>query len=158
MRYKVAPPARDVAFLERAADALPLIPGTVDDCCASILEGTDLSTRDEAREVLTFLTALGLAADTDRGYHRVADPPDRDGLARRFRENVFAASEVIEAVEAGARTPEAVFAAVEPEIPAWERSRHADWTAAWRERVTRLLGWAVTLECLGTTDGEYRPI
>lgn len=153
MRYKVVPPVRSTDFLREAAAALPLVPGSVEDCCTRVRDETAVQSRDEARAYVTFLQALGLVAETDRGFHRIRAEPDDDALAEAFRERVFGAREVLDALEGGPRTAEAVFAELSEDVPRWERDRHEDWNAEWRERTTRLLDWAVELG-LAERDGD----
>ena len=43
MRFKVAPEPRDLAFLGSARRAVPLVPGTVEDCCSRLVERTDVA-------------------------------------------------------------------------------------------------------------------
>ena len=155
MRYKVVPAVRDVAFLRSVAGTLPLVPGSVEDCCTRIRDGTAVPSRDDARTWLTFVQALGLAAETARGYHRVRDEPSPEEMATAFRENVFGAREALEALADGSAPATEVFEAVRPVVPAWERNRHADWEAAWQTRVERLLGWAVVFDLVTETDGRY---
>lgn len=152
MRYKVVPPVRDVAFLRSIADALPLVPGSEGDCCSRIRDRTAVPSRDEARRWLTFCQALGLAAETERGYHRVRPEPDETDLRRSFQERVFGAVEVLRAAESGT-TGEAAFESLREQVPGWERSRDEDWVATWRERTARLLGWAAVLG-LVEQDGD----
>ena len=157
VRYKVVPPVRDVAFLRAVAGAVPLVPGSVEDCCTRIRDRTEVPARDDAREWLTFCTALGLTAETDRGYHRVREGPDREALAGNFRERVLGAREVLSAVGAeGPLEVEGALQAVRPVVPRWERSRHADWEAEWRERTARLLGWGAELGLLTRGEEGYR--
>jgi len=144
MRYKVVPPVRSIEFLREAAGTLPLVPGSVEDCCSRVRDGTEVVSRDEAREYLTFMQALGLISETDRGFHRVRKTPDDDTLAAAFRECVFGTAEVLAAVADEPQTAEAVFAVLGEEIPQWERDRYEDWETQWRERTERLLGWAIT--------------
>ena len=155
MRYKVAPPARSLAFLERARAALPLVPDAEGDCCRAILRATDVREREQAREYLTFLRALGLVAETDRGYHRTREPTDCEPLAAAYRERVFLVAELLEAVDAGADTPERAFEAVRGEIPRWERERDPGWEENWRTRVENLLGWAVVFELVARESGRF---
>jgi len=155
MRYKVVPPVRDLAFLRAVAGALPLVPGTVDDCCSRIVDRTDVAARDDAREWLTFCQALGLAAETERGYHRVRDDPDDAALADAFEERVFGAREVLDAATDGVTT-EAAFADVRDLVPNWERARDEEWEKTWRERTRRLLDWATVLGHLEREGGVYR--
>ncbi len=156
MRYKVAPEPRSVAFLRDVQSALPLVPGTVEDCCARIGDRTGLQSRDEARSYLTFVRALGLATETDRGYSRVRDGPADDELGERFREHVFGAQEVLEALAGGARTAAECFEALRESVPRWERERHADWEPEWRARTEHLLEWAVEFGLVYRQDGEYQ--
>lgn len=153
MRYKVVPPVRSTAFLREAAAALPLVPGSVEDCCSRVRDETAVQSRDEARAYVTFSQALGLVAETDRGFHRVRGGPDDSDLAEAFRERVFGAREVLATLEDGPLTTDEAFSALCDEIPRWERDRHDDWGAEWRERTTRLLDWAVELG-LAERDGD----
>lgn len=159
MRYKVVPPVRDVEFCYEAADLLPLVPGSVEDCCARLRDGTDLPSRDLAREMLTFLEALGLVAETERGYHRVRDQPDRAALAQAYRNRVFGVAEVLDALRAaeGPLTPDEAFDALREDVPEWERARHPDWEAVWRDRTRRLLDWTVEFGLARATDEGYEP-
>jgi len=150
MRYKVVPPVRSIAFLREVSDCLPLVPGTVEDCCRRIRDGTELQSRDAAREYLTFCQAVGLAAEADEGYYRPREPPDDDAIAAAFVERVYGAQEVIDALDAGhSRDTAEVFGAViEPIVPRWERDREQDWRGKWRDTTERLLGWAGAFDLL----------
>jgi hypothetical protein len=160
MRYKVVPEPRSFDELLAARDALPLVPGTVADCCARIRDRTDVPSRDAARELLTFLRALGLAAETDRGFHRVRGDVSEADLRAAFLDNVFGAREVVDALAAADDPLDAddALAAVRDDVPTWERSRHRDWEREWRHRVTRLLGWAVVVGLAETVDGGYAAV
>jgi hypothetical protein len=157
MRYKVVPSPADADRLEAAHGALPLVPGSVEDCCTRIRDRTGVDSRDAAREWLTFVQALGLAAETDRGYHRVRGTPDRASLADAYLDGVFPAREVHEAL-AAAGTPlpaGEVFERVRGAVPRWERSRHSDWEAEWRDRVELALEWAVVFGLADRETGRY---
>ncbi|MBX0287505.1 hypothetical protein [Haloarcula salinisoli] len=156
MRYKVVPAPRSVAFLRDVQSALPLVPGSVDDCCARILDRTDLGARDDAREYLTFVQALGLATESDRGYSQVHDGPADGELGAQFRENILGAQETLQALEDGPQTPAECFEAIRESVPRWEREHVTDWEAEWRERSERLLGWAVEFGLVRRQSGEYR--
>lgn len=163
MRYKVVPPATSTEFLREAHEALPLVPGTVEDCCTRIRDRTEgVHSRDEARELLTFLQAVGLAAEVDEGFYRPREPPGDDELASAFEEHVYGAREVLGALEESgeAETVEWVFAeAIEPIVPRWERDREGDWRATWRERTERLLAWAAFFGLVEPLDGDrYRRV
>ncbi len=155
MRYKVAPPARSLDFLRTARAAIPLVPDGAADCCMAIQRATDVSDRERAREYLTLLRALGLVAETDRGYHRTRNDLDRGALATAYRDRVFLVAELFEAVEAGADSPAAAFEAVRGAIPRWERERDPEWEESWRDRVEQLLHWAVVFDCLTAEDGRF---
>jgi len=158
MRYKVVPEPRDVDELLAIRDAVPLVPGSEEDCCSRVVARTPVAGRDAAREWLTFLQALGLVAESDRGFHRTRDDPGREGLGERFLAGVFGAREVHDVVaDDGSTSPEAVFASLRSEVPGWERHRRPDWAEDWRERTVRLLGWGVVFSLFEEVDdGEYR--
>lgn len=157
VRYKVIPEPRSVAFLFAVRDALPLVPGSVEDCCTRIRDRTDVTSRDEAREVLTFCQALGLADETDRGFHRIRGDPGTDELADRLTANVFPTRELLAALEAnGSLTPTAAFKALRDRIPQWEQTRSTDWKSDWQDRLENLLDWCVVLGLVERIDGVYR--
>jgi hypothetical protein len=158
VRYKIVPPARDREFLLDVRAALPLVPGSENDCCARIRDRTAVPSRAEARKWLTFCVALGLAAETDRGYHRTRDEPELAELGDRLLENVYPARETLASLrEAGPSTADETFEALRDRIPRWERSRHADWAAEWRERIGNLLGWCVVFGLAERGEDHYRP-
>jgi len=114
--------------------------------------------QDDAREWLTFLRALGLAEETAEGkFVRTRDPgdPDREYLARRFRERVYGVEELLELLEDGPLTAGEAFDAYRPSIPEYERRRNEDWERIWRERVRRLLEWTVLLGLSDRKDDAY---
>lgn len=157
MRYKIVPPARDRPFLLGVRDALPLVPGSEDDCCTRISERTAVESRADAKEWLTFCQALGLAAETDGAYHRLREDPDTEALAERLRENVFPTRELLAVLESdGPLTADQAFDTLYDQIPRWERSRTADWEAEWRERVENLLEWCVVFDLADRADAGYR--
>jgi hypothetical protein len=157
MRYKVAPDPPEGRVLDEAREALPLVPGSVDDCCTRIRDRTPVPSRDAAREWLTFLQALGLAAETSRGYHRVREDRDTEARAEAFVENIFPVEELLSTLQQSQESMTAgeVFEAVRDDIPRWERERYADWEHEWREQVGRILDWAVVLELVESGDEGY---
>lgn len=160
MKFKIVPEPRTVAFVADAQRALPLVPGSENDCCARLLDRTELAARDEAREWVTFLRALGLAEKTESGYRRLRRDPVSDDLAARFREHVFGADAVLDVLD-GTDEPldvEAVYERFRDAVPNWERYRRADWDEEWRERVGRLLGWTVLFDLAERVDGAYRSV
>jgi hypothetical protein len=157
VKLKAVPEPRDKEFLETAQRALPLVPGSEDDCCARLLDRTDLAAREAAREWITFLRALGLAEATDSGYRRLRRDPSREELATSFREGVFGAEAVLDSFpDDGTLDGAEVFERFRPHVPNWERHRRPDWEDHWRERVRRLLDWAVTFGLAERVDGAYR--
>ncbi|WP_049898974.1 hypothetical protein [Halococcus agarilyticus] len=158
MKFKIVPEPRDAAFVAEAQRALPLVPGSENDCCARLVERTDLAAREVAREWITFLRALGLAEETESGYRRLRRDPASDDLAAAFREHVFGADAVLGVLDT-ADEPlgvEAVYERFREEVPNWERYRRADWDEEWRKRVERLLDWAVVFDLAERVDGAYR--
>jgi len=148
VRFKPVPPAPDeLASVARVQKAVPLVPGTEDDCCARLVDRRDLSDRDAARTWLTFLRALELAEETPSGYRRTNAEPTVEGCRAALLDRVFAADAVRDALAAeGPLTADAAFEAVRERVPRWERHRDAEWTDVWRERVERLLDWLVLLD------------
>ncbi|WP_415381386.1 hypothetical protein [Halosimplex sp. TS25] len=157
MRYKVVPPVRDREFLERAQRAVPLVPGAVEDCCIRLVDETAAPSRDAARESLTFLQALELVEETPRGFRRRRVDVDDADLADAFERRVFGASELLDALrDDGPVTADEAFEAMREHVPHWERDRHTDWEAEWRERTKRLLGWSVVFGLAARDDDGDR--
>ena len=154
MRYKIVPAPRDREFLAAAQRALPLVPGTVEDCCLRLVDETAAPSRDAAREYLTFLQALELVAETNRGYKRRRVDLNDAGLGDAFERRVFGAREVLDALRFdGPLTADEAFEAIREAVPRWERDRHTDWESEWRERTERLLDWSVAFG-LASRDGD----
>jgi hypothetical protein len=113
--------------------------------------------QDDAKTWLTFLRALGLAEETSEGkYVRTREPraPDREYLASKFEDRVYAVDEILAILEEdGPLSAEATFEAFRPSIPQWERQRHEEFERIWCERIGRILDWAVLLG-LATVDGD----
>ena len=157
MRYKVAPPVRSLDFLADARKAVPLVPRGEADCCGAIQRATGVDDREVARTYLTFMRALGLVTQSDRGYHRTRTDVEAETLATAFTERVFLVEELLETFEAGPLTADVAFEAVRDEVPRWERERTPDWEGEWREKVARLLSWAVVFDLLTVVDGTFAP-
>lgn len=160
MRFKLVPePPADLSYVAEVQGAVPLVPGDENDCCARIMRRTDVAPRDEARTWLTFLRALELAAEGPSGFTRTRRNPDSDRLRRAFRERVYGAEAVLE-ILADADEPlgtDAVFERFRPEIPHYERNKYGPrLEEVWRERVRRLLEWAVLLDLAARAENGYR--
>jgi hypothetical protein len=155
VKFKPVPPAPDeFAYVSRVQRAVPLVPGTVDDCCARLVDRLGVD-RDAARTWLTFLRALELAEETPSGYRRTDAEPTVAGCREAFLTRVFAADAVRDALAAGdPLTADEAFERVRERVPTWERNRDSGWEAAWRERVTDRLDWLVLLAVAERVDGD----
>ncbi|USZ67577.1 hypothetical protein NGM10_12670 [Halorussus salilacus] len=160
MRFKLVPePPESLDFVATAQKAVPLVPGSEDDCCARMLDRTDLTSRDEARTWLTFLRALGLAEETDSGFARVRADPEPASLRERFREGVFGVPALLEILDEsdGPVSVDEAFGAFRDEVPTWEHHKNPNsWETIWRERVEYLLDWATLLGLAEKTEDGYR--
>ncbi|WP_313691335.1 hypothetical protein [Halorarum halobium] len=141
--------------------AVPLVPGSEDDCCARLMRRRDLPSRDVARTWLTFLRALGLAEETPSGFRRVRESASLADLRRAFIESVYGADVVAETLaQADSENPlrvEDAFDALRDRVPTWERNRTDDWESVWRERARRHLDWFVSLGLAERRGGGYVP-
>jgi hypothetical protein len=158
VRFKLLPePPESLAPVREAQRAVPLVPGSEDDCCARLMRRVGFPARDVSRTWLTFLRALELARETDAGFVREQTEPTPDHLRDAFRRRVYGAREVLDSLDADEpRTAEAVFESFEERVPTWETHRAAgDWRDVWRERVGLILGWAVLLGLAAERDGGY---
>jgi hypothetical protein len=157
VKFKVVPEPRSLAFVKDVQRALPLVPGNENDCCARLLNRTDLAARETAREWITFLRALRLAEKTGSGFRRLRGEYDKTDLADAFREHVFGAETVLDSLSTDeALGSEAVFERFRAEVPNWERYRRAHWAEEWHERVKRLLGWMVVFDLAERVGERYR--
>ncbi|MFB6125782.1 MAG: hypothetical protein ABEJ79_00570 [Halolamina sp.] len=141
-----------------ARDALPLVPGSEDDCCARLMDRRGYPSRDVARTWITFLRALGLAEETPDGYCRVREPVEREDLAAALRERVFAVEPLL-SVLAAADEPldaAAAFEGLRDRIPEWERHKHPrEWADRWERKVDWLLSWCALFGLLTERDSGY---
>jgi len=159
VKFKLVPePPADLSFVADAQRAVPLVPGTEDDCCRRLMDRVGFESRDVARTWLTFLRALELAEETESGFARTRRDPAHDALAVAFRERVYGADRLLDRLAtAGPLSADEAFEAFREDIPTWERhkdpSRVED---VWRERVANLLAWAVLLDLAERTDEGYR--
>ena len=156
MKFKPVPPGPEAfEYVERVQPAVPLVPGTEDDCCARLVDRLDLPARDDARTWLTFLRALELAEETPSGYRRTDTEPTVEGCREAFLTRTFAAGAVHDALSTeGPLTADAAFEAVRERVPRWERHRDREWTETWRERVGNLLDWLVLLDAAERVEGD----
>jgi len=159
-QFKPVPePPESLERVEEARRAVPLVPDPRADCCARLQDRIEPGsrqdaeaqgasspvslTRQDAETWLTFLRALELVERKQSGYARTRHDLDRDELAAAFRERVVGADAALDAAagRSGDAAVEAAFEAVRESAPEWERRRHDDWEAVWRDRTERLLAW-----------------
>ncbi|ELZ82381.1 hypothetical protein C453_14888 [Haloferax elongans ATCC BAA-1513] len=156
MRRKPVPPAPDsLDRLWEAHRAVPLIPGSEDDCCGRLAKRLDV-TPDEGRDWLVFCQSLGLARETSRGFERIRDDWEDEELRDAFVDHVFGAQEVLDDLDEHPQSAAAVFDAFEPTVPNWERHRDPEgWESRWWTRVERLLDWAVLFGAATRAEDGY---
>ena len=157
MRFKVVPSAPDSREgLETARRTVPLVPGSESDCCARLMDRAGVRARDEAKEWLTFMRALGLVVETERGYHRTRDPLDLGQVTAAIHERVYGVTDLHRILDPDDPTSaDAAFERFVDSVPRWERRHHTDWQQVWRERVRRLLDWMVLFGLAERVEGGY---
>ena len=151
MRLKPVPEPPDSLDALRAFQrAVPLVPGSTDDCCARLRERRDLPDRQTANDWLAFRRALGLARETPRGFVRADGEPTPERVRERLREGVLLVPEALAALRdaspADPLTADDLFAATRESVPRHDRARDPDWEATWRERADRLLRWLALVD------------
>ncbi|MFC5366889.1 hypothetical protein [Salinirubrum litoreum] len=160
MKFKLVPPAPDsLDFVRQAQQAVPLVPGSEDDCCARLLRRTGLPARDDARTWLTFLRALELATETDAGFKRLSQEPTPEQLRDAFVRRVFGVEELLATLREAEDpiTTEEAFARLRERVPQWEHYKNpTEWKDIWQERTGDLLDWLVLLNAAVETDEGYR--
>ena len=158
MRLKPLPePPDSLEAVAAAQRAVPLVPGSEDDCCARLMRRREFPSRDVARTWLTFLRALELAEETPSGFKRTDREPTLENVRESFVERVFGAEEALTALQ-NRDTPlptDDAYAALRSIVPGWERHKQRNWEAVWAERVGDLLEWLVLLELAERTDSGY---
>ena len=158
MRLKPLPePPETLDSVRKAQRALPLVPGSENDCCARLMRRRGFPSRDVARTWLTFLRALELAAETDSGFKRTDRDPTVEHLRESFLGRVFGAEEALAALEERetALSAEAAFTELRGMVPGWERHKQRGWEDVWADRVGDLLEWLALLDLAKRTDAGY---
>lgn len=156
MRYKPVPEPTELSTVEAIQRAVPLVPGSTADCCARIIDRTQVPSRDDARRWLTFLTALTLTEETTDGYVRTDRDPADPMVAHAFLENVYAAEEVCDVVATDGPVSAASVTDRVDAMPRWEHDRSPTPDRDWQTHIEALLEWAVTFEVLERTGDDYR--
>jgi len=159
MRFKLVPAAPDsLAAVREAQGAVPLVPGSEDDCCARLQRRCGYPSRDVSRTWLTFLRALELAEETPSGFRRLRVDPTPERLRAAFLDRVFLAADALAALVAADEPldADALFAAVRGEIPTWEHHKNPDtWQTVWRDRLGTHLDWFALLDLAERVDGGF---
>ena len=158
MKFKVLPePAASIEAIAEMQAAVPLVLDGEESCCARLIRRTDLASQDAAKEWLSFLRALELVEETAGQYRRLPHEADPDRLRASFRDRVYLAEDVLGVVSAADDPLDAgeVFERVSDRVPQWERHRHEDVADVWRQRVRRLLEWAVVLGLAERAEDGY---
>jgi hypothetical protein len=159
MRFKLVPPVPDdLDAVREAQKAVPLVPGSEDDCCARLLERLDLPSRDVARTWLTFLRALELVVETESGFKRLRTDPTPEHLRTALRERVYGAEELLEVLETAEYPVDAAaaFERFRDRVPTWETHKAPTaWEDTWRERVGTLLSWLALVGLAERRENGY---
>ncbi|MFB6221277.1 MAG: hypothetical protein ABEH90_07540 [Halolamina sp.] len=159
MRLKPLPPVPDAGLdaVAAAQQAVPLVPGSENDCCARLMRRRGFESRDVARTWLTFLRALELAEGTDSGFKRTDRDPTPENVRASFLNRVYGAEEALTALRDTEEPlpPAAAFERLRGTVPGWERHKQRGWEDAWEERVGDLLDWLVLLGLAERTDDGY---
>ncbi|WP_256402627.1 hypothetical protein [Halorubrum salinum] len=151
MRLKPVPePPDSLDVLREYQRAVPLVPGSTDDCCARLRDRCGLRDRQTANDWLAFLRALGLVEETPRGFVRTDAEPTAKRVREGLRDGVLLVPEALSALKAASPadplTPDDLFAATRESVPRHDRARDPAWEATWRERADRLLGWLALVD------------
>lgn len=158
MRFKPLPsPPADLEAVAAAQRAVPLVPGTEDDCCARLMRRREFPSRDVARTWLTFLRALDLAAETDEGFVRTDRDPTPEHLRTSFVDRVFGVRETLTVLREANDpvTATAAFARLREIVPHWERHKRRSWEDDWVARVADTLDWLVLVGLAERTADGY---
>ncbi len=159
MRLKPVPePPERLDELRTLQRAVPLVPGSTDDCCARLRDRCELADRHVANDWLAFLRTLGLVRETPRGFVRADADPTPERVRTGLREGVLLAPEAIAALRtaspADPLTPAALFEATRESVPRHDRARDPEWETSWRARADRLLRWLALVDLAALVDGD----
>ncbi|WP_306058773.1 hypothetical protein [Natronococcus wangiae] len=160
MQFKPVPAAPEsLDVLETVRRAVPRDPESTNDCCARLVERTEIESRDAAAAWLIFLRALECASEEPSGFARTRRDLEPEDLRRAFRDRVCGADELLARLEA-ADEPLSATATADRLGGTDSRSERRDRSNRFEERreerVERLLEWAALLGLAERTDGGYR--
>jgi hypothetical protein len=159
VRLKPVPdPPAELDELRELQRAVPLVPGSTDDCCARLRDRCGLADRQTANDWLAFLRALGLVRESSRGFVRTDAEPTPELVREGLREGVLLVPEAVTALRAATPadplTPDALFAATRDAVPRHDRARDPEWEATWRDRAARLLAWLALVDLAERVDDD----
>jgi len=161
MRFKwvVEPPATLDAVAD-AQRAIPLVPASEADCLRRLVDRTDetvIDDREDAREWLTFLRAIGLVNRTPSGYRRERIELSAGELVDRLHDGIYGARELYDRLEAADEPLSVGDLAETVDLPTWEQHHHANPERVRRQRLRRLAEWFVLNGVTEqTADGYFR--
>ncbi|MFC6754123.1 hypothetical protein [Halorubrum tibetense] len=163
MRLKPLPePPASLGALADLQRAVPLVPGTTDDCCARLRERRGLPDRQTANDWLALLRVLGLVRATPRGFVRTEADPTPKRVREGLREGVLLVPETLSLLRDASGTtpvtPASLFAATRESVPRHDRARDPNWEGSWRNRADRLLRWLALVdlaEPVSDADAAY---
>jgi len=154
MRFKPIPEVP--AALDRIGTIRRAVPQAREpavDCCKQVVAEADwIRDRDDAADWLVFLRALGLVEEIDGAYVRTDEELERAALADRFLDRVADAEAVIGVLEESPRS----IGWVRDAVTRSSGSRSPSGRGITRERVRRVLGWAVVFDLAVRSDDGYR--
>ncbi|MFC4437973.1 MULTISPECIES: hypothetical protein [Natrialbaceae] len=160
MQFKPVPPAPDsLESLETVRRAVPRDPEDADDCCARLVDRTEIESRGAAAAWLTFLRALELATVSTSGFARIRRDFDLESLRRAFRDRVYRADELLARLEAAddPLTTKATVTHLSETSSHNARHERSSRLEKRREaRIERLLEWAVLPGLAERTENGYR--
>lgn len=159
MRFKwvVEPPATLDAVAD-AQRAIPLVPAREADCLRRLVDRTDetvIDDREDAREWLTFLRAIGLVERTAGGYRRERIELSVGELVGRLHDGIYGARELYDRLEAADEPLSVDDLAETVDLPTWERHHHTDPEQVRRQRLGRLAEWFVLCGMTEQTADSY---
>ena len=151
MRLKPVPePPDDLDALRAYQRAVPLVPGSTDDCCARLRDRQGLPNRQVANDWLAFLRALGLVRETSRGFVRTDAEPTPEHVRDGLRDGVLLVPETLDALRAATPTDpltaSELFERTREAVPRHDRARDPNWETTWRGRADRLLRWLALVD------------
>jgi len=157
MRLKRVPaPPESLSAVTAYQRAIPLVPGSVDDCCRRLVRRCACATRQDAADWLAFLNAFGLVRETERGVVRADVEPTQARLQITLRETILHVPATLRLLADASRahpvTAADVFEATRDAVPRHDRARDTDWEATWRARAGRLLRWLVLADLAAPVD------